>query len=282
ASASPASVLPDLAAGTGAVAAALRGGGVTAAFEADNSAGCVVSFVEESGGDGGDDHSTPPVSRQRSHSHHSPWQARKQPRGFSRGRGGAGFDRHHRHHHHHHHHPAPERPLLEERPSSGSTSARLGSCFSSESTERAPHIFVTTAADSALAGSEAPGPPARIAGTICVAAAAHGQQGSNPFDRLLHPHHYGDGPSPLHGAATREIAASPRCELIDHFKLATRPTSRRGSRTQGDGEGGGECTPEPAFCLFSRGGVGGGGGASRARGLEEEERRRKSSGRNFE
>ncbi|CAM9336785.1 unnamed protein product [Scytosiphon promiscuus] len=212
---------------------------------------------------------TPPVSRQRSHSHHSPWQARKHPRGFSRGRGGAGFGRHHRHHHH----PAQERPLLEERPPSGSsTTARLGSCFSSESTERAPVVFSSPSADSAPAVSVAPSPPQDAAGTVRVAAAAtRGQQGANPFDRLLHPHHPGDEPSPTCGGAAGAIAASPRCDLIDHFKLATRPTSRRGSRKQG------ECTPEPAFCLFSRGGV----GVNRARGAGEEERRRSSSAKDF-
>ncbi|CAN0516679.1 unnamed protein product [Ectocarpus sp. 12 AP-2014] len=52
--------------------------------------------------------------------------------------------------------------------------------------------------------------------------------------------------------------------------MATRPTSRRGTRKQGGGEG--ECAPEPAFCLFSRGGVVGGStaGGGRGRGTEEE------------
>lgn len=56
----------------------------------------------------------------------------------------------------------------------------------------------------------------------------------------------------------------PQSELIDQFKLATRPTSRRGTRKPGSAEGGegggGDGTPEPAFGLFSRGvgGVGAG------------------------
>lgn len=280
ASASHASVLPDLGTAIG-VGAPRGGGGVAAAFQADSGTDSSVVCYGEEGGEGGDDHSTPPVSRQRSHSHHSPWQARKHPRGFSRGRGGAGFGRHHRHHPHNN--PAQERSLLEERPSSGSTAGRLGSCFSSESPERAPPVFSSPSAASTLVVSEV---PQHTAGNVCVvapAAAARGQHGSNPFDRLLHPHHHGDEPSSPYGGGggTAVVTASPRCDLIDHFKLATRPTSRRGSRKQGDMEGGGECTPEPAFCLFSRGGVGG-GAAGRSRDSEDDERRRRSGAKEFD
>ncbi|CAN0524440.1 unnamed protein product, partial [Ectocarpus sp. 12 AP-2014] len=80
-SASYAPVLPGLGTGTGA------GAGVIDTAEVDSG-----GAVGEGGGGSvaGDSHSTPPVSRQRSHSHHSPWQARKQCRGLPRSRGGAG------------------------------------------------------------------------------------------------------------------------------------------------------------------------------------------------
>ncbi|CAM9785532.1 unnamed protein product, partial [Ectocarpus sp. 12 AP-2014] len=80
-SASYAPVLPGLGTGTGA------GAGVIDTAEVGSE-----DAVREGGGGSvaGDSHSTPPVSRQRSHSHHSPWQARKQCRGLPRSRGGAG------------------------------------------------------------------------------------------------------------------------------------------------------------------------------------------------
>lgn len=291
-STSYAPVLPDLATAMGTGAAG--GTGVIAAFEADNGGG---DTFEEGGG--GDDHSTPPVSRQRSHSHHSPWQARKHPRGFPGGR----VSRHHHTSHQGHPH---ERSRVEERPRSGSTTGTICSCFSSESTEMA----TATAVDSALAcaagawvvgapptptltnatksvgdGNDLPstsdsrepyGRPtssgnntapssravavteAESPGRLGVFGEVRWREGGDldPFDRLLHPHHHG-------GHSFSSVV--PQSELIDHFKLATRPTSRRGVRKPGSGDGGegaggGDCTPEPAFCLFSRG-VGGAGTA---------------------
>lgn len=138
-------VLPDLTAviGTGAAG----GIGVTAAFESDN-----VCGDGDGGGGGGDDHSTPPVSRQRSHSHHSPWQARKHPRGFFGGRAG-------RHHHTSHHQGHPhERSRVEERPRSGSATGRIGACFSPESTEMAAATVISASA--CAAGAWVMGGPA--------------------------------------------------------------------------------------------------------------------------
>lgn len=263
-SASYAAVLPGLGTETGA------GAGV--AHTAEVGSGDAVG----GGGGGsvaGDSHSTPPVSRQRSHSHHSPWQARKQSRGLPRSRGGAGVGRHHHH--------SEERRRLEERPSSGSTVGRLSSCFSSESTERATSFFSSPdfASATAVAGVVS---ESKHGGTASVVVARGQQQGGgerNPFDRLLHPHHHhGEKASSCSSAVgCGEVAAAPHSDLIDHFKMATRPTSRRGTRKHGGEEG--ECAPEPAFCLFSRGGVVGGSaaGSGRGRGAEEEERRRRSS-----
>ncbi|CAM9343140.1 unnamed protein product [Ectocarpus sp. 8 AP-2014] len=265
-SASYAPVLPGLGTGTGA------GAGVIDTAEVRS--GDAVGEGGGGGGVAGESHSTPPVSRQRSHSHHSPWQARKQSRGLPRSRGGVGVGRHHHH--------SEESRLLEERPLSGSTAGRLGSCCSSESTERASSLFSSPDSASAAAVAGAVSEPKHdCSSTASAVVVRRQQQGGgerNPFDRLLHPHtHDGDKASSCPSAAGGgAVAAAPLSELIDHFKMATRPTSRRGTRKQGGGEG--ECAPEPAFCLFSRGGVvGSGAGGGRGRGAEEEERRRRSS-----
>lgn len=287
-------VLPDLATAMGTGVAG--GAEVMTAFEADS--GCGDTFGEGGGG-GGDDHSTPPVSRQRSHSHHSPWQARKHPRGFRGGRVGR-----HQHASHRGYHPH-ERSRVEERPRSGSTTTggRIGSCYSSESTEMVDSASSSSAcAVGAWAAGAAPPPatttfpnarkavdgsnngpasaseprethgrptssgnPAPSSRSVVAVAPAEpseqlgvfGEAGRrweggdlDPFERLLRPHHSSGG----HGSTS----VVPQSELIDHFKLATRPTSRRGTRKPGsggggEGAGGGCCTPEPAFCLFSRG-----------------------------
>lgn len=299
-------VLPDLATAIGTGAAG--GAGMITAFDTDG--GCGDAFGEGGGGGGGDDHSTPPVSRQRSHSHHSPWQARKHPRGFPGGRVG-------RHHQASHHQGHPhERSLVEERPRSGSTAGRIGSCFSSESAETVATVDSASSACAAgawVAGASATtalpnakrsvddggnipppstsdpresygrptssgnsAPSSRSATATVVVEEAEpsehlgvfdeagrrrrrdgGGGDLDPFDRLLHLHN-------REGGGILSSSVVPQSELIDHFKLATRPTSRRGTRKPGSGEGGdragGDCTPEPAFCLFSRG-VGGAGSA---------------------
>lgn len=297
--ASCAPVLPGLAGPGGG-----SGMAMIAAFEAENSCG----HTSVDGDDGGDDHSTPPVSRQRAHSHHSPWHARKHPRGVFGGRGGGGFGRCH--------HGRQEHPLVGERTKSGS-GGRPGACYSSESPLN-EDSFVTPSSGSvapAEAGSggtdrswavppialakpvgEAPGaagggydgprePPdhcsmassaaqssweqSRSTGAVGASTAkgvtgADGapRGGLDPFDRLLH------------GGAT----VLPQSELIDHYKLAPRPTSRRGTRNQGvEGK---SAQPEPAFSLFSRqrDGVASGSGraveAKEQRGEEEESRHR--------
>ncbi len=291
ASTSYAPVLPDL--GTGMGTGTARAGGSIVASEADH--GCGDSFGEGDGGGGTGDQSTPPVSRQRSYSNHSPWQARKHPRGFPGGRVG-------RHHHSSHHSHPHERSRLEEWTTSGSTTSRLGSSLSSESRERAstvdstlvceadswtraaPSTMATASGDPAgedsnpngggrpaSSGNAAPPPSSRPAGaTVAVAGMAGRRKDGdlNPVDRLLGPHnHGGEDSSSTAAAAAASQSIVPRSELIDHFKMATRPPSRRSSREQGGGEDG---APEPAFCLFSRG-IGGG---DRARGAEEEERSR--------
>eukprot|EP00903_Cladosiphon_okamuranus_P007193 g6984.t1 len=288
-STSYAPALPDLttAIETGPAAG---GTGVIAAFEADS--GCGATFREDSGG--GDDHSTPPVSRQRCHSHHSPWQARKHPHGFPEGK----VDRHH--HTGYQGHPHEGSRGFEERPRSGSTTGRIGSNLSSESTEvmdpassRSAGAWVaatppaTTFPKRKKPVDDGNGPPfasdpreslGRLTSTGNAAPSSRpvaaemqaepterlgvfGEAGRrecgdlDPFDRLLRAHHQRS-----HGSSF----VVPQFELIDHFKLATRPTSRRGTRRPGSGEGGGgaggDCIPEPAFCLFSRG-VGGAGSA---------------------
>lgn len=294
-------VLPDLGAGMGTGTAAV--GGTIVASEVNH--GCGGSFGEGEGGGGTGDHSTPPVSRQRSCSHHSPWQARKHPRGFPGGRVG-------RHHHSSHHSHLHERSLLGEWPTSGSTTSRLGLCFSSESRERtstadstsvceaeswtsvAPPSMATASGDPtgdfnnpngsggpASPGNAAPPSSSRPAGVMVAVVGMAGRRKDgelDPFDRLLDPHnHGGEGSSSAAAAvavATTTEASQqtvPKSELIDHFRMATRPPSRRSSREQGGGDDG---APEPAFCLFSRG-IGSGGG--RPRGGEEEERSRRRS-----
>eukprot|EP00752_Nemacystus_decipiens_P001324 g1314.t1 len=280
-SASCAPVLPDLATAIGTGAATAGGGEIMTAFEADSGCGDTEAG---GGGGGGDDHSTPPVSRQRSHSHHSPWQARKHPRGFPGGRVGRN---HHASHQDQGHHPR-ERSRAEGRPRSGSTEmVDSASCAYAAGAwvAGAPASAATTfpAATKPVDDSSSPPPPTldprepygrptssgnAVPSLRSVEAAAQaeppehlvafGEVGRrresggdlDPFDRLLHPHHSSVGhgsPSVVH-----------QSELIDHFKLATRPTSRRGTRNAGGGGGGGGtvgdcCAPEPAFCLFSRG-----------------------------
>lgn len=247
-----------------------------AAFEAESSCG----HTSVDGGDGGDDYSTPPVSRQRAHSHHSPWHARKHPRGVFGGRGGGAFGRCH--------HGRQEHALVGEITKSGS-GGRSGACSSSESPSNG-YYFVTpssgsvTSAEAGARGTDRSWavPPISMAkpvdeapdvlgdgheglrepldpystgssatenswersrsttvvgaSTAKSAAAADGalRGGFDPFDRLLH------------GGAT----VLPQSELIDHYKLAPRPTSRRGTRNQGvEGQ---NSQPEPAFSLFSR------------------------------
>jgi len=295
ASASYAPVLPDLGTGMGTGTAGV--GGTVAASEADHGYG--GSFGEGDGGGGTGDQNTPPVSRQRSYSHHSPWQARKNPRGFPGGRVG----RHHNSRHHSHPH---ERSLLEERPTSGSTTSRLGSCFSSESRERASTVDSTSVCESESwtgvpptvaaasgnpvggdnnpngsgrpsSGNAAAPSSSRPTGVVVAKVGMSGRRKAgdlNPFDRLLRPHNQG-GEGSFSTAVAAKVATAaasqptvPKSELIDHFKMASRPPSRRSSREQ---VGGDDSAPEPAFCLFSRG-MGGGGG--RARGAGEEERSR--------
>ncbi|CAM9103456.1 unnamed protein product, partial [Laminaria digitata] len=245
--ASCAPVLPGLAGPGG------SGMAMIAAFEAAES-------TSVDGGSGGDDHSTPPVSRQRAHSHHSPWQARKHPRGVFGGRGGGGFGRCH--------HGRQEHPLVGEKIKSGS-GGRPGGCYSSESASNRS-AFVTPSADSAARAEAGAGSTDRSstvvvgASTATSDAAADGapRGGLDPFDRLLH------------GAA----AELPQSELIDHYKLAPRPTSRRGIRSQGvEGQ---SAQPEPAFSLFSRqrDGVACGSGRAvedKAQQGEEEERKQR-------
>lgn len=263
---------------------AAPGGGLMPAFEPDNGSG--QAFGEDSSG--GDDHSTPSVSRQRAHSHHSPWHARKQPRGFTGGRSGDGLRGSHNY--------ARDRSLGGERTSSG-MGGRPGMCLSSESPIDMAHVpsLATACAESGVLLDSGPDRslvtpplsfPATAVGKVCdgtseasrewrastkisvevtstSAAAADdaGRSRLDVFDRLLHD----------------STTVTPHSELIDHFKLAPRPTSRRGTRSQGaEGEA---VQPEPAFCLFSghrddrSGGVGRGEGSTE-RG--ESERRSKS------
>lgn len=96
--------------------------------------------------------------------------------------------------------------------------------------------------------SNAKMPTGREADTAAVGMAM-GRE-FDPFDRLM------DAPT---------TASMPHSELIDHFKFAPRPTSRRGVRHQSGGEG--IFQPEPAFCLFSghqheRGGEASGDGSA--------------------
>ena len=263
-----------------------------AAFEAEG--------TSLDGGSDGDDHSTPPVSRQRDHSQHSPWHARKHPRGFFGGRGGFG-----RCHNGRHEHPLVEHPLVGQRTKSGS-GWRSGACYSSESQSNgnfptvaeagaggADRSWATPPITSAKAIDEAPDTPEgglsgprepldhyatassttqssreRSRSTVGVGVstvesttAVDGtpRRKLDPFDRLTH-------------GATAEL---PQSELIDHFKLAPRPTSRRGTRNQGvEGQ---SAQPEPAFCLFSRQRDGNGGGAvedKEQRGEEEENKQK--------
>lgn len=286
-SASHTPVLPDL--GTGIGTGTAGGAGMIAAFDTDSgNGGDVIGQGINSGG--GDDHSTPPVSRQRSHSHHSPWQARKHPRGFPGGKGGAGFSRRHHHTTSHHSHPH-ERSLLEERLTSGSTTGGLRSCFSSESAERTSILESSSMNNAGSMAGIVAGAPQTMAAVNATSiddnndAPGDGNVAfgySEPRAGYGRPTSCGDtaaAPPPSRSATVTvagdsysavAIVATPQSKLIDHFKMAKRPTSRRGTRKQGgeEGEGmgweGGDYAPEPAFCLFSRRGVGGGTSVARA------------------
>lgn len=290
-------VLPDLA-GTGGV-----GSGVMAAFEADS--GCRHASGEAS--IVGDDYCTRPVSRQRSLSTHSPWHARKHPRGFPGGRGGAGFGRCHHH---------PDRSLVGGR----TKSERPDACFSSEPTANVT-TFTHSFADSVTAtGAGARGadrlwvaPPISFAkpadeapddqenvltraslgccsaieratinaegeSSLTVTATPSATRDNGEVDAAAR-----DGLDPFNRLHHGSAAATPQSELIDHFKLASRPTSRRGTRKQGTE--GDNAQPEPAFCLFSghrddRGRRSSHGRGSRERGKEERRSKSRDCGRN--
>lgn len=275
-------ILPGLTGTSGA------GAEMIAAFEAESSSGYVTresgSSCGGGGGGGGDDHSTPPVSRQRAYSNHSPWQARKHPRGFPGSKGGTGFGYCHSCHQGCSH--AEENVML----GSGS---KQGTCLSSESTANATPVAnlssdymvqtglaVGVGLETEIVNRSWAAPPITLAKPIDeasiskegAAAERHapsgivevypsGQAGLDPFDRLPHG----------------SIAATPQSELIDHFKFAPRPTSRRGARKQG--AEGGTVQPGPAFCLFSGHRDDRGGGdirGVRRRERREEERQSKS------
>lgn len=286
-------VLPDLA-GTESGAGVLP-------CEADSSCGQASGEGGGSVGGGGDDHSTPPVSRQRAHSHHSPWQARKHPRGFMGGRGGAGFGRCHHYH--------QERSLAGER-NTGLLGENTSACLSPSSSlepgasQIADGNYVATAAAAGLehavprcaaappialarppaeidadedascdrqrssddhcfaavastskknrAAGANKSPAATASATTAAAAAVVGVlastqevsffgEGGAAVGRKT------DGLDPFDGLANDTVVVSPQSQLIDHYKLAPRPTSRRGSRNQGaEGD-----AVKPAFCLFS-------------------------------
>ncbi|CAN0437109.1 unnamed protein product [Pylaiella littoralis] len=299
-SASHAPVLPDLGTGTGTGTAG--GAGMIAAFDANsgnsrdaaglgsNSGGGGGDGGGGGGGGGGDGHSTPPVSRQRSHSHHSPWQARKHPRGFPAGRGGAGFGRRHHHSTNHYSHPHERSLLLEERLTPGSMSGGLR-CLTSESTERALVVDSASANTAGAMASAATGAQTMVVvSAMSVDDNRESPGGSNvalgPSSELRagygRPTSCGNTAAAPPSSRTTVVtvaggsnaavatAATTQSELIDHFKMAKRPTSRRGTRKHGSvgGEagfgGGGDYAPEPAFCLFSRRGVGGGTSVARA------------------
>lgn len=218
---------------------------------------------------GADDRSTPPVSRQRAMSHGSPWQARKQLRGYSEvataGTGGtrerentAGSGRNHQ--------------------STGGDDQSAGVGFTS--TDAVGDAGTTTAVPEIRRGCDGTDeirtpqqPWAAPSASFVQMADAHsvlsedgtyehpipagaiavrGGRSLDPFGRLLP------------GSAN---ATTPQSELIDHFKLASRPASRRGTRQQGaDGE-----DAQPAFCLFSEHRGGGGNGVEGEVGLEADE-----------
>lgn len=230
---------------------------------------------------GRDNTSTPPVSRECTLSQQSPWQERKHPRGISGEAVEGGTERitgfGHRH---------QETCCVRDQSigSSARSSATISpteivsngsvtmtvedirrTCdgmngtrtrqspwaASSASLARSPDVVCVgggTLKQGSLTGSFTTDGTVSVTTTrhSCVAAAATsfsgGARGLDPFGRLPP------------GSAN---ATTPQSELIDHFKLASRPTSRRGTRKQGaDGE-----EAQPAFCLFSghRGRVGKGG-----------------------
>lgn len=301
------------------IVAVSTGLGMVATCDADGSGGSVTADSST----GGDDRSTPPMSRQRAHSRHSPWHSREYPRAFSGGdRGGADSGRSHIHHHQHRSSGGEHSAGLSVRPSSHSSSEVTGDIG-----------HVTRMLDGNDYGTNptrpSAAPPIGASSTRATSTGAGGQHDDQRGSSTDTPTHWavasvdGEvGPSTTAAASTAtqepvpglgstskttardssggldpfgrlppgSASITPQSELIDHFKVVPRPTSRRGTRKQGaEGE-----EAQPAFCLFSRqrgdggGGVGGtgwggddsdgrggSGGGRRSRSKEETERQQR-------
>lgn len=232
-------LLPDLVPST-------TGPGTVTVFEAE-------SFGARESGDGsfgGDDRSTPPVARQRAMSHGSPWQARKHLRGYAGvGAAAAGGTR--------------ER---EDTAASGRNHQSTGGDDQSGGAGFASTDAVSDAGRRACDGKDG----IRILQQPWAAPSASSVRMADDGGELSEDGTY-EHPIPAGGTAPSgggsldpfgrllpgsANATIPQSELIDHFKLASRPASRRGTRQQGaDGE-----DAQPAFCLFS--GHSGSGGNS--------------------